>query len=209
MQHSDPLKDIFPSLTHDDVRLMGSELTQLRAMVGRGEAVVMNGAPVAAWWGLCIALGSLWTAFENFGLLPVVAVAPLELLAGGIGMLILKRWLKLEKVLKFWRNEAISTAWFVGVISIPIFAVGTIFRKVIDLFLMSGYECIIFALVTAVSATASHNRWLLFPAGGWMLTAVAILFVADEHWRPFLFSFGCLAFMTAPCVYLYLADKKA
>ena len=208
MLQNDPLKDILPPVSPEDLLMMSDELAELRHAIGRSEAVVLAGGAIIAWWGICIGLGSFWNAIEQFGFLPKVLVAPFEVIAGYLGAVIINRALKTSKILKSWHNDCISTAWIVAAMTIPIFIIGCYIRKSADSFVMSGYECLLFALVTCVSAAASYRKWLMIPAAGWFIFAVLILFVANEMWRPFLFSFAALAFMTAPGIYLALLFQR-
>ena len=202
MPQNDPLRDILPPVTPEDLLLMSDELADLREAIGRGEAIVLAGGPVIAWWGICVGLGSLWNGFEQLGYLPSVLVAPFEVIAGYAGSMVINRILKTNKILKSWHNDCISTTWMLSAISIPIFVIGCYVRKAPDLFVISGFECLLFSIATAVAAKASYRKWLMVPAIGWLLAAIAILFFTNETLRPFVFSFAALAFLTAPGVYL-------
>lgn len=201
MPRSDPLADILPPVNADDLRLLSSDLDELQDVVNRGDYVVLAGGPVIAWWGVCIAAGAFCNAMIAFGW-PTLPVGPLEVLFGYIGASIITRVMKTHKTLKPWRNQAITTAWWLLAIIVPVFVIGCYVRHQPNLFVISGFECLVFAMVTAFSAMASVRRWLMLVAAGWIVSAILILFVVDELWRCLVFSLSCLAFMTAPGLYL-------
>ena len=209
MDPNDPLKDLLPPVTREDLRMISSDLSELQEVVNRGDYVVLAGGGVLAWWGLSLGLGSFWNVLILLRAVPPFPAPLLELVFGWIGASIIARVMKTDKVLRPWRNQAVSTAWWSLMVVLPIFIFGCYARGVTNLFVMSGFECLIFAMATAFTAMASLRRWLLYFAAGWIVAAIAILFFVNSIGRAVVFSIACLALLTVPGVHLVLEFRRA
>ena len=208
MDPNDPLKDLLPPVTREDLRTISSDLSELQEVVNRGDYVVLAGAGIIAWWGLSLGLGSFWNVLILLHAVPSIPAPLLELVFGWIGASIIARVMKTDKVLKPWRNQAVSTAWWSLMIVLPIFIFGCYARRVTDLYVMSGFECLIFAMATAFSAMASLRRWLMYFAAGWIVAAIVILFFVGPIGRAAVFSVACIALLTVPGIYLAIEFRR-
>ncbi|ESQ83283.1 hypothetical protein AEAC466_13610 [Asticcacaulis sp. AC466] len=207
MPSNDPLSGLLPMPTEDELLFMSDELEELRSIIQRNEAVVMAGAPLLAWWGICNSLAGLWNFFEQMGYLPSVLVAPFNAVAGYGGTVLLVMLMGTSKTFKL-EGQAIVTAWLAVAVAIPLLVIGCYARGVTDLPLISGLQCTLFMIATAVTAMGSRTRWLLWIAAGWAICAGVMLFAITEFWRPMLFSVACLVLLTAPGIYLFLSSRR-
>ncbi len=208
MQHNDPFSDIIPTPTPEDFLFMDHQLAEMQQLARRGDDITLAGAPIIAWWGFCDALAGLWNGLEQVAHFPPVWVAPFNILAGYLGSFLITFFLKSSRVLGQWRSDAISVTWIMMGFCIPVSMIGCYARHVDDVFVMSGFECLLFSVAMGITAMCSQRRWLLAATGGWMLTSLAILFWANDVSRPFIFSFACLAFMVGPGVYLMAIHRR-
>ena len=202
--------DILPAITKEDIALMGDELTQLKQLLGGGEALALAGGPILAWWGVVLFLADMYRIGVLVGALPKYTSFSIpELIIGYLGTVIINRLRGKNRLFVSWRTQAISTVWIFAGLGIIIYNIGSKISGHEDAVLENVFLATIFALVTAVMSTSSRKGWLLIPSVGWLGVAIGMFMIGQDMWRFALFGMASLLFICVPGLRLLISERQS
>ncbi len=204
MSQNDDFSDLLPSLSPDELRLMGEEL---RAITARGDDLAVASGEYFILWGLVLAGGAFYNAFEYFGFLPSFPVALPQAIVGWGGSFVIAR-VRRNRLFMSWKTQVISGTWVFAGIAILVYVIGCGATGQDNSVMQTAFLAVVYGLVTSVTATASRYRWLWYPASGWLLTALLTFFMPSEATRMLLYGIIATICTVIPGVILALEERK-
>ncbi len=204
MSENDDFSDLLPSLSPDELRLMGEEL---RAISSRGDDLAIASGEYFILWGLVLAGGAFYNAFEYFGYLPPFPVALPQAIIGWGGTFIISR-VRRNRLFMTWKTQVISGTWMFAGISILVYVIGCGMTGQSNSMMQTAFLAVVYGMVMSVTATASHYRWLWYPASGWLLTALATFFMPSEATRMLLYGIVATICTVVPGIILAREERK-
>lgn len=205
-----PLDDLLPHLSLDDIALMDDDLSRMAELAGRGEILSIAGGPILMLWGALFPLTSVAFIMRYVDLLPPwLPIAQIMAVVGYGGSLGLLAWRRVKMKSYAWQSGAMFTIWGCAGAALFIFQLGAALSHFNNIMVLTAFQCIIFAITTAVMGAAGRRRLLLVPAGGWMFTGFAMFFLDDVIARQMTLGGAAILFMLIPGLFLTYHRKSA
>lgn len=202
-------KSILPRLDPAEAGYLRQEIEDLRDMVKRGDPLAVSGGLVMAWWALVVIFGSLAHILQAQGLLGAhLPIAATEVVIGYLGNIVLLLRSLGKPHARSWRNQTLSAMWFVSGVAVFVFVGGCYMAGIYDPRINLAFIAMLYALIMTLTALIGSRPWLILPALGWAIVALAVFRFNGTLFRPALFGGASFFLMLIPGLVLTWQERE-